>query len=131
MEKKIETLDVKQANELLISDAIKAERQRVKNLSALKCKNAAVNAIIDVAITEGGEVADVTKYIDAVKNIKVEEPKNASLEEIKAVIRDNLKSGAENVGGSLPATPAEDKRMSDAKAIAEIANSLKGVKKNG
>ena len=126
---KMEVMDIKAANNLIIQDAIKAERQRVKNLTALKCDNAAVNAILDVAIAEGGEVADVTKYIDAVKNVKIEVPKNVSLEEIKATIRENMTSGAENVGGSTPPATVEDKRAADAKALADIANSLRGVKR--
>ena len=126
---KADVIDVKASNDLIIKDAIKAERQRVKNLSALKCDNAAVNAILDVAISEGGEVADVTKYIDALKNIQVPAVKNLALEEIKATIRENMTSGAENVGGSTPATSPMDKRAADAKALADIANSLRGVKR--
>ena len=125
-----EKLDIKQANELLVQDAIKMERQRVKNLSALKCDNAAVNAILNVAIAEGGEVADVTKYIDAVKNVKVETPKveNVAVNAITAAIRDNMQSGAENVTASLP-NSAEDERMKKAKALADIANSLRSGKR--
>ena len=59
------TLDVKQANELLIKDAIKQAReqelQRIKNLMVLRGENAAVNAIIDVALNEGAEVSEVKK----------------------------------------------------------------------
>lgn len=138
LEKKIEvpaneTLDVKQTNELLIKDAIKQAReqeiQRIKNLMTLRGDNAAVNAIIEVAMAEGAEVSDVKKYIDAVKSVKVETPKNSAVEEIKAAIRDNMTSGAENVGGSIQTATAEDEREKKAKMLAEIANSLRGVKR--
>lgn len=126
---KSEIMDIKAANELIIKDAIKQERQRVKNLSALKCDNAAVNAVVDVAIAEGGEVADVMKYIDALKAIKAPTTRNLAVEEIKATIRDNMTSGAENIGGSVPPSTKEDKMAADAKALADLANSLRGVKR--
>lgn len=134
-----ETSDVKQANELLIKDAIAQARaqevQRIKNLSALKSGVVEVDAVIDVAILEGAEVADVTKYVDAIKNAQKKNPApsagNIAIDAITAAIRDNLRSGAENVTGSVPSTATEDKRAAQAKAIAEIANSLRGVKKNG
>lgn len=126
-----ETLDVKQANELLIQDAIKAAReqevQRIKNLMALKNGVAEVDAVIDVAVMEGGEVSDVIKYVDAIKKVKPS-VKNTASAEITAMIRDNMTSGAENVGGSMPSM-AEDERKVKAKMLAEIANSLRGVKR--
>ena len=133
-EKKLEVLDVKATNELLIQDAVKQAREqelaRIKNLMALRGENAAVNAIIDTALEEGAQVSEVMKYVDAVRKVKVETPVQNAVEEIKATIRDNMTSGAEAVGGSTPLT-AEDKRLTQAKALAEIANSLRGVKKNG
>ena len=129
-----ETFDVKQANELLIKDAIKQAReqeiQRIKNLMALKNGAAEVDAIIDVAVIEGGEVSDVVKYIDAVKKVKANAPKvtNPAVDAITATIRDNMTSGAENVGGSLPST-ADNERETKAKMLAEIANRLRGVKR--
>jgi len=128
---KVDVIDVKAANDLIIKDAIKQERQRVKNLSALKGDNAAANAIIDVAIAEGGEVADVMKYVDAVKSVKQEPPKeNVALAAMQAVVRDNMTSGAENVGGSVETVMTPDeKRMADAKSLAEMVNALRGVKR--
>lgn len=130
-----DTLDVKQANDILIQDAIKQARAqeltRIKNLMTLRGENAAVNAIVDVAINEGAEVSDVKKYIDAVKSVKVETAKaeNVALDAITAAIRDNMNSGAQNVSASLPILTAEDKRMENAKTLAEMANKLRGVKR--
>ena len=116
------------ANEKMIEDAIKQARdqelQRIKNLMALRGENAAANAIIDTALSEGAQVSDVMKYIDAVKNVKLPEVKNAAVEEIKSVIRDNLTSGAENVGGSVPV----DKNAQLSAEIAKYANALIGGK---
>lgn len=134
-EEKLQVLDVKAANELLIKDAIKQAREqelaRIKNLMALRGENAAVNAIIDTALSEGAQVADVVKYIDAVKNVKAPETKNAGIDELKATIRDNMTSGAENIGAPAPPLTDEEKRVAVAKSIAEMANALRGVKKNG
>lgn len=127
---KVDVIDVKAANDLIIKDAIKQERQRVKNLMALKGDNAIVNALIEVAVGEGAEVSDITPYIDAVKNVKLPAEKNTAAEEIKATIKDNMTSGAENVGGSVETVMTPDeKRMADAKSLAEMVNALRGVKR--
>ena len=124
-----ETLDVRQANELLIKDAIKQARdqevKRIKNLSTLKNGMAEVDAVIDVAIVEGAEVSDVTKYIDAIKRAKENAPKveNQAIDAITAAIRDNMKSGAENVGGS---TPPVDKNAMIQAEIVKYANAMIG-----
>ena len=124
----MEEMNVKDANELIIQDAIKQAREqelaRIKNLMALRGENVAVNAIIDTALSEGAQVSDVVKYIDAVKKVKLPEVKNAAVEEIKSVIRDNLTSGAEKVGGSMPA----DKNAQLSAEIAKYANALIGGK---
>ena len=126
--KKVEEMNMKDANELIIQDAIKQAREqelaRIKNLMALRGENAAVNAIIDTALSEGAQVSDVVKYIDAVKKVKLPEVKNAAVEEIKSVIRDNLTSGAEKVGGSMPV----DKNAQLSAEIAKYANALIGGK---
>lgn len=127
---KVDVIDVKAANDLIIKDAIKQERQRVKNLMALKGDNAIVNALIEVAVGEGAEVSDITPYIDAVKNLKLPVTRNAAVEEIKATIKENMTSGAENVGGSVePVMTPDEKRMADAKSLAEMVNALRGVKR--
>lgn len=134
-EEKLNVLDVKGSNELLIQDAVKQAREqeltRIKNLMALRGENAAVNAIIDTALEEGAEVSEVVKYIDAVKKVKMPQAESNVAEIIAATIRDNLKSGAEEVGAPIPTLTNEEKKLAQAKAIADIANSLRGVKKNG
>lgn len=51
-----------------VTAAVQAERKRIVDLNALKCKNAAVNKIIDLAITEGKEISEIQPYLDAVKS---------------------------------------------------------------
>lgn len=132
-----ETLDVKQANEILIQDAVKQAReqeiQRIKNLMTLKNGVAEVDAIIDVAIVEGGEVADVAKYVDAIKKVKppsVDKPKTLAVDVITREIRDNMTSGAEGIGGSMPQSPEDMQKFLSAE-IVKYANEMIGGAKNG
>ena len=136
--KKLGSINLKGVKKLetkksVIDEAVKQARAeellRIKNLMALKGENAAVNAIIDTALSEGSQVEEVKKYIDAVKNVSIPD-KNSAVEEVKSVIRDNLQSGAEGVGGSIEGG-VDEKRMILAKSLAEMANSLRGGAKRG
>jgi len=99
---------------------LKQERQRVRDLKALKCENAAVNAIIDVAIDDGRAVKDIQAYVDALKNLPASTAQNAA-DKIVDVIRDQMTSGAEGISGSQDApNPME----LQAKKIAEFANGM-------
>ena len=99
------------------------ELERIQVLNQERCGNGAVNAVIDVALAEGKTLADVQKYIDAIKNLPPAENKVA--DKILALIEDNLKSGAEGVGGSEEKIPADDSKA-QADLIAKFANSLGG-----
>ena len=76
------------------AQAVKAERERIIALDALKCENSAVNAIIETAKKNGATVDDIRPYVDAIPK---EEKNEAGIEEIKNLILDNLNSGANNV----------------------------------
>lgn len=92
---------------------------RIKALQALRGNNAAVNAIIDVALEKGHGINDVKPYVDAITALPVT-PSTAA-EEIKAVIREQMQSGAAAVsGGQEPPDPKELQK----KRIADIANSM-------
>ena len=95
-----------------------AESARVESLQKLKTENAAVNAIIDVAIKDGAKAEDVQKYLDAVANVEVTDK---VADKILALIEDNLKSGAESVGGSFEV----DKSKAQAESIANFANKMR------
>jgi len=101
-----------------VSQSVVEERQRIESLQKLKTDNAAVNAIIDVAVSEGAKASEVQKYIDAVANVEISD--NVG-EKILALIQDNLTSGAESVGGSFEV----DKSKSKAEMIADFANKMR------
>ena len=121
--------DIKQQ----IAAAVEAERKRITDLSALKCDNAAVNKIIDLAVADGKEISEIQPYIDAVKT--AEPPKaptpppvqNTAFEELKKIILDNMQSGAEGVIGSTPPPTAEENKKAQANLLAQYTNEyLKG-----
>lgn len=110
----------------IIAQVRQQELSRIRDLQALRCDNAAVNAIVDVALSDGRAVADVQNYIDAVKKIPAPEPApavNDVADKIVAVIRDQLTSGAENVTSQPTATP-EDVRKEQGDRIVNIANGM-------
>lgn len=125
--------DIKQQ----IAAAVQAERKRITDLTALKCENAAVNKIIDLAVADGKTTSEIQPYVDAVKSVEV--PKiatpppvqNTAFEELKKIILDNMTSGAEGVQGSTPAPTAEETKKAQAEMLAQYTNNyLKGgVKK--
>ena len=101
------------------------EIKRIRDLQGLKCDNAAVNAIIDVAISDGRPASEIKPFIDAIKAIPSKPTVQDTAEKIVAVIRDQLTSGAEGVSASQEAPTAEDVKKAQAKLIADIANGLK------
>lgn len=116
-----------------VTAAVQAERKRIVDLNALKCENAAVNKIIDLAIADGKEIAEIQPYLDAVKSVEVpnvETPppvQNSGFEELKKIILDNMLSGAEGVGGSEPPPSDEETKKAQAKTLAQYTNEyLKG-----
>ena len=100
-----------------------AERGRIEELAAAKSENLAANAIIDVAIKNGSKLADVKSYIDAVQGIK-----NPGMAELIESIKDNLNSGVEGVGTSVPEATAEEKRATQAEMVAKYMNRYLGVR---
>lgn len=120
-----------------IAAAVQAERKRITDLTALKCDNAAVNKIIDLAVADGKEISEIQPYIDAVK--AAEPPKaptpppvqNTPFEELKKIILDNMQSGAEGVSGSTAPPTEEENKKAQANLLAQYTNEyLKGgVKK--
>lgn len=120
-----------------IEDAVKADRQRIKNLNSLKCENAAINKILDLAIEDGKNIEEIKPYIDAVKSAgtpKVEPPKtppenpqNNIFNQLAAIIKDNMQSGAENVPAAGTAQQTEDEKQkaqqaAQAELIAKYVN---------
>lgn len=92
------------------------EAKRIAILNSKRGKNEAVNAIVNVAISSGESFEKVQKYIDAVSGISAEN----TATQILNLIKDNIKSGAENVTGSVAEEVDEVKVR--AQAIAKFAN---------
>ncbi|MBR1645173.1 MAG: Clp protease ClpP [Selenomonadaceae bacterium] len=87
------------------------ELSRVRDLQALKCENAAVNAIVDAALIDGKTVAEIQPYVDAVKKIPAVAPVDNAAEKIVAVIREQMQSGAEGVqGGQETVDPVKNQQ---------------------
>ena len=100
------------------------ELSRIRDLAALKCDNAAVNAVIDVAIKDGKTVTDIQPYIDAVKKFPGTPTVEDTASKIVSVIKDQLSSGAEGVKGNQEPVTPEDVKKLHAQKIAEFANSM-------
>lgn len=99
------------------------ELTRIRDLHALKCGNAAVDAIVDVAIKDGRAVSDIKPFVDAVKGIKVATAQ-ATADKIIAAIKDQMTSGAEGVQGGQQEQTAEDVKAAQKQLIADFANKL-------
>lgn len=112
---------VSDANAEIENKVRAAEIERIKNLNSLRCGNEFVDALIDTAISEGRSFDDVKTFVDALKNIK---PENKILDKIAALIEDNLKSGAEGVGGSEDETKKAAENKIQADMIADFANKI-------
>lgn len=95
------------------------EIARIKSLAGLRDGTSAIDAIVDLAIRDGKTCEEIKPYTDAVKNSLANG--NETAQAILNLIEDNLKSGAEGVGGSSEET-AEDKLKAQAALIAKYAN---------
>ena len=91
-------LNVKATSKADSSDKIRmTERNRIRDLSALRGQNRAIDALVDVAIETGKSVNEMQPYFDALKNVSTVDDAH---EKFSAVIRDQMNSGAEKVTGS-------------------------------
>ncbi len=100
-------------------EAVKAERERIIALDALKCENSAVNAIIETAKKNGATADDIRPYVDAIPK---EEKNETGIEEIKNLILDNLNSGANNVSSDPKGNESQEdiKRQAFLNAITDL-----------
>lgn len=105
-------------------DAVKAERERMSALDAMKNGNPAVDAIIETAKKNGQTVDEVKPYVDAMPEAPKDDAKQM-LESIKALVMDNMTSGAESVKPS-PYICSEDEQKAKAKseidALVDLVN---------
>ena len=96
-----------------------AERSRVAALMALKNDSPAVNSIINKAIETGKTAEEIKPIINAIKPIPAEG--------FYKMLQDNLNSGAENVGGSIP-SDKDAERENFINNVAKYTNELLGAR---
>ena len=101
-------------------DAVKAERERVNALDALKSDNPAVNAIIETAKANGKTVDEAKLYIDAMPEMKQDETK--ALDAIRALVLDNMASGADEVKPAPVVDKATEQAQEDKNEIDKIVD---------
>lgn len=108
-------------------DVAADERQRITDLLAMKTGNTLVDKIVDTAVKNGNTAEQVKPFLDA---IPPEENKEDPLQAIKDLIRDNQKSGANNVAPApqMPEDNAAAKRQHDIDEVVDFANRMRGVK---
>lgn len=122
-----------QWSEPTVKDVVAQERQRITDLEALSVDdNQAVKAIINAAKKSGATAEIVKPFVDAVKIVPVVKPQNdAVLNKIKALISDNLNSGASAIvpnagGGAINNDAAKKKQQSD--ELVNMINNARGAK---
>ena len=116
-------------NEPAENAAVTAERERVEALNALKGDNEVVNRLVDVAVTEGKTVDEVTPFISAVSDITATD--NKVVDQIRQLVIDQMESGADKVAPQGASTPETNDAVAKASAIDEVvafANAKKGGK---
>ncbi|WP_302221684.1 head maturation protease, ClpP-related [uncultured Acidaminococcus sp.] len=101
-----------------------AEADRVKALDALKGDNPMVNALVDTGKANGATAEQLKPYVDAVAAVKVE---NKSLDELKALITDQMQSGAAGVKANVtePVSVADDSKA-EVDNIVNLVNKKRG-----
>jgi ATP-dependent Clp protease protease subunit len=116
---------------------LQAERGRVAALNAMRNDSPAVNSIINKAIENGESVERIKPFIDAVKDLgetkkPPEDTQQTFLNQLAAIIKDNMQSGGEGVEGTATPPMTEDEKKkaeqaAQAELIAQYTNqALKG-----
>lgn len=82
-----------------------AEADRIKALDALKRENPVVNALVDKAKEQGVTAEQLHPFLDVVASVKAEDK---GMEELKALITDQLQSGAAGVKAGVEDKPKDD-----------------------
>lgn len=97
-------------------DPVQVERDRVAALDALKNGNPAVDALVETAKQQGATAETLKAYVDAMPAPVADN--SAKLEALKALILDNLESGAPAVTPS--ASAADDDAVKRKAAIDQV-----------
>lgn len=109
------------------SDPVAAERQRMLDLDAMRDGSEIVDKIVDIAKRKGNTAEEIREYVDQVKaSTKTSSQQEKGIEEIKNLIKDQMASGAANVG----VAPADGIETNEAKNKAVEVNNLVAAMKN-
>ena len=102
-------------------DAVKAERERVTALDALKNGSPYVDSIVETAKKNGQTADEIKPFVDSLP----EPPKDGSkkaLDAIRALIRDNMESGADEVKPAPAVNPQQEQKQEEKNDIDTIVN---------
>lgn len=109
-------------------DPVIAERERIIALDALDDhSNGVVTKLVNAAKANGSTVEQVKPFIDAIReeNEQKADQENV-LDAIKALISDQVNSGADDVAPSAPPATAEDAKKKAIDEIVNLANKKRG-----
>ena len=114
------------------ADAVAQERERVAALDALKTGNVFADSIVETAKKQGQTADEIKPYLDAMpKSDSNADSENAKvLDAIKALVTDQMNSGAGNVQASAP-KPDDDeaaKRKAAMDDVVNFANQMGGAR---
>lgn len=106
-------------------EIIAAERKRMLDLDSLRDGNPVVDRIVDIAKGKGNTAEEIAAYVDAVKEQKP--AKDEGLEEIKAIVEDQVNSGGNKVQSNT-ADKAAETADSQATDIANLVATMKNLR---
>lgn len=114
------------------ADAVTQERERVAALDALKTGNVFADSIVETAKKQGQTADEIKPYLDAMpkSDSKTDSEDAKVLDAIKALITDQMNSGAGNVQASAPKPDDEAARKQAAMDdVVNFANQMGGARK--
>ena len=88
----------KQSTEEAVGAAVKVERERISALNAMRDGSECINQMVDYAIENDVKPENIQAFVDIVKaQVKTAPATDKGLQELKALIVDQMKSGAADI----------------------------------
>lgn len=109
-------------------DPVAVERERLLALDALDDhKNGAITKMVNAAKANGSTVEQVKPFIDALREEGEQKDEQANvLDAIKALIKDEMQSGAQQVAPSAPQATPEEAKQAAIDEVVNLANKERG-----
>lgn len=104
-----------------VDDAVKAERERVNALDALKNGSPYVDSIVETAKKNGQTADEIQPFVDSMPEPPKQDATKA-LDAIRALIRDNMESGADDVKPAPAVNPQQEQKQEEKNDIDTIVN---------